>query len=139
MKIALVSPKAPLYRHKGGIFSKRLRYQPLTLTTLAVLIPADLDAEVELMDEGIEDIDINLDGLFDREIIALVNHALARGLEKCAEVGVIGLSPMNPHCLLPEKHFSAVSYHSRIETVSWPEHPLPELDTRPPQPEVALL
>jgi hypothetical protein len=77
--------------------------------------------------------------LSDRAIIALVNYALARGRDKGAKVCVIGLSPMNPHCQLLEKHFNAVSYHSQIETVSWPEHPLPELDTTPPQPEVALL
>jgi hypothetical protein len=61
MKIVLVSPKGPLYRHKGGIFSKRLRYQPLTLTTLAALIPAELGAEVELIDEGIQDVNPNLE------------------------------------------------------------------------------
>ncbi len=39
MKIALISPKGPLYRHRGGIFGKSLRYAPLTLTTLASLVP----------------------------------------------------------------------------------------------------
>jgi hypothetical protein len=39
-KIALVLPKGRLYRHRGGIWKKSLRYQPLTLTTLAALIPA---------------------------------------------------------------------------------------------------
>lgn len=53
MKIALISPKGPLYRHRGGIFRKSLRYQPLTLTTLAALVPAELDAELTLIDEGI--------------------------------------------------------------------------------------
>ena len=38
MKIVLISPKGPLYRHRGGIWRKSLRYQPLTLTTLAALI-----------------------------------------------------------------------------------------------------
>src|SRR5579863_1146523 len=53
IKIALVSPKGPLYRHRGGIWKKSLRYQPLTLTTLAALIPPELNATVELYDEGI--------------------------------------------------------------------------------------
>ena len=53
MKIALVSPKGPLYRSRGGIFKKSLRYQPLTLTTLAALVPADLQASIALHDEGI--------------------------------------------------------------------------------------
>ncbi len=60
MKIALISPKGPLYRHRGGIFGKSLRYQPLTLTTLAALVPAELGAEVQLYDEGIEDVDEQL-------------------------------------------------------------------------------
>ena len=40
MRIVLISPKGPLYRHRGGIFKKSLRYMPLTLTTLASLVPA---------------------------------------------------------------------------------------------------
>jgi radical SAM superfamily enzyme YgiQ (UPF0313 family) len=60
MKIVLISPKGPLYRNKGGIFKKSLRYQPLTLTTLAALIPNELNASVELIDEGIEEVADNL-------------------------------------------------------------------------------
>jgi radical SAM superfamily enzyme YgiQ (UPF0313 family) len=54
VRIALLSPKGPLYRHRGGIFRKSLR--PLTLPTLAALVPPELGATVELVDEGIEDI-----------------------------------------------------------------------------------
>jgi radical SAM superfamily enzyme YgiQ (UPF0313 family) len=61
LRVALVSPKGPLYRHRGGIFRKSLRYQPLTLTTLAALVPADLDVELTLIDEGIEDVPDRLD------------------------------------------------------------------------------
>ena len=61
LRVALVSPKGPLYRHRGGIWKKSLRYQPLTLTTLAALIPAELNARVELFDEGIADVPPNLD------------------------------------------------------------------------------
>jgi len=57
MRILLVSPKGPLYRHRGGIFRRSLRYAPLTLTTLAALVPADLHAEITLVDEGIDDVD----------------------------------------------------------------------------------
>jgi radical SAM superfamily enzyme YgiQ (UPF0313 family) len=56
LHIVLISPKGPLYRHTGGIFRRSLRYAPLTLPTLASLIPAELGATVELLDEGIEDI-----------------------------------------------------------------------------------
>jgi radical SAM superfamily enzyme YgiQ (UPF0313 family) len=61
LRIALISPKGPLYRHRGGIFRKSLRYQPLTLTTLAALVPEKLDVELTLIDEGIGDVPGNLD------------------------------------------------------------------------------
>ena len=67
IKLALLSPKGPLYRHKGGIFKKTLRAAPLTLTTLAALVPADIDCEVKLYDEGVEDIPEKLDA----DIIAM--------------------------------------------------------------------
>jgi radical SAM superfamily enzyme YgiQ (UPF0313 family) len=60
MKIVLISPKGPLYRHRGGIFRRSLRYAPLTLTTLASLVPSDLDTGIELIDEGIEDVDLDV-------------------------------------------------------------------------------
>src|ERR1044071_758590 len=61
IRIALISPKGPLYRHRGGIWKKSLRYQPLTLTTLAALIPPDLPVELQLFDEGIADVPLDLD------------------------------------------------------------------------------
>jgi radical SAM superfamily enzyme YgiQ (UPF0313 family) len=60
-RLALISPKGPLYRHRGGIWKKSLRYQPLTLTTLAALIPDDFPHAVELIDEGIADVPRDLD------------------------------------------------------------------------------
>ncbi len=60
MNIALISPKGPLYRHRGGIFKRSLRYQPLTLTTLAALVPPELEVSICLIDEGIEDIPSDL-------------------------------------------------------------------------------
>jgi len=56
MKIVLISPKGPLYRHRTGIFKKSLRTAPLTLTTLAALVPKELNAEIEILDEGVIDI-----------------------------------------------------------------------------------
>lgn len=55
-RIILISPRGPLYRHRTGIWKRSMRYAPLTLTTLAALVPAELHAEVELVDEGIADI-----------------------------------------------------------------------------------
>src|ERR1700689_1304149 len=61
LKIVLVSPKGPLYRHRGGIWKKSLRYQPLTLTTLAALIPPEIPVDLQLFDEGIADVPLDLD------------------------------------------------------------------------------
>src|SRR5580692_828387 len=61
LKIALVSPKGPLYRHRGGIWKKSLRYQPLTLTTLAALIPPEIPVDLQLCDEGIADVPLDLE------------------------------------------------------------------------------
>lgn len=61
LRIALVSPKGPLYRSSGGIFKKSLRYMPLTLPTLASLVPKELNAVVTCIDEGIEEVDLDLE------------------------------------------------------------------------------
>lgn len=60
LKLVLLSPKGPLYRHRGGIFRKSLRYAPLTLPTLAGLVPRDVEHDIRLFDEGIEDIPTDL-------------------------------------------------------------------------------
>lgn len=60
-RIALLSPRGPLYKHGSGIWKKSLRYAPLTLTTLASLIPQDIDSDVILIDEGITDTPLDLE------------------------------------------------------------------------------
>ena len=60
LKIVLISPKGPS-TDTGGIFQKSLRYQPLTLTTLAALIPPELKPELTLIDEGMMSIPDSLD------------------------------------------------------------------------------
>jgi radical SAM superfamily enzyme YgiQ (UPF0313 family) len=61
LRIVLISPKGPLYRRRGGIFGKSLRYMPLTLPMLAALVPSELRAEVICIDEAIQDVDPRLD------------------------------------------------------------------------------
>lgn len=56
MKIVLLMPQSARYG-KGGAFDQRLRYAPLTLTTLAALIPPELNASVQCIDEWAEDFD----------------------------------------------------------------------------------
>lgn len=61
LKIGLISPRGPIYKHRTGIWKKSLRYAPLTLTTLASLVPDDLNADVQIFDEGIHDTPLDLD------------------------------------------------------------------------------
>jgi len=61
LRVVLISPKGPLYRHRGGIFKQNLRYMPLTLPTLAALVPKELNVELRCIDEGIHDVDLNLE------------------------------------------------------------------------------
>jgi radical SAM superfamily enzyme YgiQ (UPF0313 family) len=60
VRLVLISPKGPLYRHRGGIFRRSLRYAPLTLTTLAALVPEEIGASIDIVDEGIQDVDAHL-------------------------------------------------------------------------------
>src|SRR5262249_346875 len=50
-----------IHRSKTGIFKRSLRYAPLTLTTLAAMVPDELNAEVTIQDEGVEPLDLDFD------------------------------------------------------------------------------
>ncbi len=122
MRIVLVSPKGPLYRHRGGIFKRSLRYAPLTLTTLASLVPEDLKAEIRVVDEGIEDFDAQLDAdLVGMTVItgtAIRAYALSGILQSRGVPVVLG----GPHVtLVPEDaqpHADAIVVGYAEET--WP-------------------
>ena len=81
-KIVLISPKGPLYRHRGGIFKKNLRYAPLTLTTLVSLIPSNQDIQFEIYDEGIEEVDLNLEA--DLVCMTVITGTAGRAYEMSA-------------------------------------------------------
>ena len=62
MKIAFLAPAGAMHRFNGS-FGKSLHYAPLTLTTLAALIPPELNAEAVIYDEtaGIIPLDLGAD------------------------------------------------------------------------------
>ena len=123
MKIALISPKGPLYRHRGGIFRKSLRYQPLTLTTLAALIPSDVHAEVALYDEGIQDVPEELDA--DLIGMTVITGTARRAYELAAHYRSQGKTVVlgGPHVtLIPHEaidHADAICVGYAEDT--WPE------------------
>jgi radical SAM superfamily enzyme YgiQ (UPF0313 family) len=103
IKIALLSPKGPLYRKRGGIFRKSLRYSPLTLPTLAALIPADLPHELTLLDEAIDDIPLDLDA--DLIGITVITGSSVRAYELAGQFRARGRTVVlgGPHItLVPE-------------------------------------
>ncbi len=53
MRILLVLPADSTY-HYGGFFRRTLSYAPLTLSTLAGLVPDAWGCEIELLDEGVQ-------------------------------------------------------------------------------------
>lgn len=59
LRIQLLSPAGEIHRNGTGIFKTALRYAPLTLTTLAALVPEDLHAEVTIQDEGVQPLDLD--------------------------------------------------------------------------------
>ena len=60
MKILLIHPQNYLQRHATGIYGRSLRYAPLTMPTLKALVPAELDAEVRVVDEMVEELDFGI-------------------------------------------------------------------------------
>ena len=123
IKIALVSPKGPLYRHRGGIWKKSLRYQPLTLTTLAALIPPELPVELQLFDEGIADVPLDLDA--DLVGLTVITGTAMRAYELAGHFRSRGIAVVlgGPHVtLIPEDarpHANAVVVGYAEE--SWPQ------------------
>jgi radical SAM superfamily enzyme YgiQ (UPF0313 family) len=124
LKVVLISPKGPLYRHRGGIWKKSLRYQPLTLTTLAALIPRELPLDVELIDEGIADVPANLQadlvGLTVITGTAMRAYQLADGFRRRGIKVVLG----GPHVtLIPED----AQPHADAIVVGYAEDSWPQL------------
>lgn len=54
MKILLVLPRDNTYYFKGS-FLRSVAYAPLTLTTLAAMVPPEFNAEITLVDEGMQE------------------------------------------------------------------------------------
>ena len=122
-RIALISPKGPLYRHRKGIFKKSLRYQPLTLTTLAALVPVDFPAELTLIDEGIQDVPDNLEA--DLVGITVITGTARRAYELAGQFRARGITVVlgGPHVtLIPDDarpHADAIVIGYAEDT--WPQ------------------
>ena len=123
MRIQLLSPAGEIHRNGTGIFKTALRYAPLTLTTLAALVPEELNAEITIQDEGVQPLDLDfppsLVGITAITGTALRAYAIADELRAKGHTVVIG----GVHAtLLPDeaaRHADAIvtSYAEK----SWPQ------------------
>lgn len=124
MKLVLISPKGPLYRNSGGIFKKSLRYQPLTLTTLAALTPKELPIDIKLIDEGImvipDDLQADIIGL------TVITGTAIRAYELADQFRAKGITVVlgGPHVtLMPEE----AAAHADAICVGYSEQAWPKL------------
>jgi radical SAM superfamily enzyme YgiQ (UPF0313 family) len=107
------------------MFSKSLRYAPLTLTTLAALVPEELNAEIRIIDEGVEDFNIDT---VDADIVGITCitanaprvYELARKLHDMGMTVVIG--GVHP-TLVPDE----VQEHADAIVVGYAEQSWPQL------------
>jgi radical SAM superfamily enzyme YgiQ (UPF0313 family) len=58
LEILLIHPRDAGYRYRG-LLRHQPSYAPLTLTTLAALVPPELEADIRIIDEGVERPDLN--------------------------------------------------------------------------------
>lgn len=123
MKIVLILPHDSTYRHKSGTFNKTLRYPPITLTILAGLVPPDVEADVRIIDEGVDPLPENLEadlvGISAVTATALRAYFLADMLRKKGITVVLG--GVHPTVLPDEaiQHANAVVIGFAEE--SWPK------------------
>jgi radical SAM superfamily enzyme YgiQ (UPF0313 family) len=120
--IVLLSPRGPLYRHRGGIWKKTMRYAPLTLTTLASLVPPELNADVRIIDEGVDDIPDDLDA--DLVGISAITGTAPRAYEIAARLRSRGvkvvIGGVHPTLMPEEAMANADSTVVGYAEESWP-------------------
>src|SRR5262245_40818071 len=125
LRIVLLSPRGPLYRYRGGIWKKTMRYAPLTLTTLASLVPPDVRADVRIVDEGIDEIDPDR---IDADLVGIsaITGTAPRAYELSARLRArripVVLGGVHP-TLVPDE----AARHADSVVVGYAEEPLPAL------------
>ncbi|MEX0777877.1 MAG: radical SAM protein [Phycisphaeraceae bacterium] len=125
LRVVLISPKGPLYRHRGGIFGRSLRYMPLTLPTLAALIPGDLPVTLTCLDEGICDVD---PPAIEADLVGMtvITGTANRAYELAAQFRSRGITVVlgGPHVTLVPDDAQA---HADSIVVGYAEHTWPQL------------
>ena len=123
MRILLIMPYARIHRLEIASLRISFREAPLTLTTLAALVPPDLDAEVRIVDENVDTIPLN--EKFDLVGISVLTgtapqaYSLAKKFRESGSTVILGGVHVT---LLPDE---AAEYADSIVTgfaeLVWPE------------------
>jgi radical SAM superfamily enzyme YgiQ (UPF0313 family) len=123
MRIQLLSPAGEIHRNRTGIFKTALRYAPLTLTTLAALVPEEFDAEITLQDEGVQplclDFPTSLVGITAITGTALRAYDLADQLRARGHTVVLG--GVHPTLMPVEAAQHADALVTSYAEQSWPQ------------------
>ncbi|HIB8928467.1 TPA: B12-binding domain-containing radical SAM protein [Morganella morganii] len=121
LDLVLLSPKGPLYRKRGGIFKRSLRYQPLT--TLSALVPKSLPVNIRLIDESIEELPED----FTADLVAMtvITGNAPRAYELAAQMRAKNIPVVlgGPHVtLLPQEALQhADTVCTGYSEQSWPQ------------------
>lgn len=124
MKILLILPYDNVYRYRGFAKKSIGAWAPLTLTTLAALVPPELGAQVDIIDEGVQkagdrDKAYDVVGITCVTSSAMRAYALAEYWRKKGALVVLG----GPHVtLMPEeatKYADAIVVGAAEKT--WPQ------------------
>jgi hypothetical protein len=105
-----------------AFFASPLRYQPLTLTTLAALVPPELRAELTLIDEGIADVPERLD--VDLAALTVITGTAPRAYELSDRFRRHGITTVlgGPHVTLIRRRTTACRQHRRrLRRGPWPQ------------------
>lgn len=124
MKVQLLLPAGEIHRNTTGIFKRSLRYAPLTLTTLAALLPDDLDIELTIQDEGVQPLDLDFDA--DLVGISCITGTAPRGYEIADRLRSRGITVVfgGVHAtLLPDE----AAQHADAVVTGYAEQTWPEL------------
>lgn len=124
MKVQLLLPAGEIHRNGTGIFKRSLRYAPLTLTTLAAMLPEELDIELTIQDEGVQPLDLGFDA--DLVGISCITGTAQRGYAIADRLRARGIKVVlgGVHAtLLPDE----AAQHADTVVIGYAEHTWPEL------------
>lgn len=123
MKIALMAPAGAMHRYNGS-FAKALHYSPLTLTTLAALVPEDIDAEIQIFDETVEALPHHIDAdLIGMTVITGTSQRVYRWADYYRSLGIPVILGGVHASLLPQE----AKPHADAVVVGYAEQSWPQL------------